>query len=73
MNVNNKISGKVQAEKFEPETTIKKNIHDIKADRVKNIDSLDIKISAIEWNNIYLSSEPLSTNSNSWPTYKTRR
>ena len=64
MSVNNKI----EAAKFEPETEIEKKIDDIKADHMKNIYSLDMKILDIGSTKTSSSSELLTTNSNIWTT-----
>ena len=69
--MNNRFSGKIEAAKFEPDTTIENNIDEIKYGHMKNIDSLDIKISFIKSNNISLYYEYLSTNINIFTTYKT--
>ena len=60
MSAKNGIGDKIEAEKFEPETTIKKKIDEIKYDHIKIIDSLYIKISSIKSCNISSSSEYLS-------------
>ena len=48
MSVNNIVDGNTEAEKYEPETTIENKIDEIKAYHMENIDSLDMKISAIK-------------------------
>ena len=45
------MGGKIEAVKLEFETTIEKKIDEIKSDHMKNIKSLDTKISAITSNN----------------------
>ena len=67
-NMSDKI--KTEAENFEPETKIEKTLDEIKADHMKNIYSLDMKISSIKSNNTYSYSESLTKNSNSWTSLK---
>ena len=50
MSANNIVRVKIEAAKLEIETTIENKIDGIKADYMKKIDSLDIKISAITSN-----------------------
>ena len=50
MSFNNIFGRQVEASKFELEITIEMNIYEIKADNMKNINSLDIKISSIASN-----------------------
>ena len=50
---------------------IENKIDEIKFYHMKNIDSLDMKISAIESNKTSSYIESLSANRNIWPTYKT--
>ena len=47
MSFTNRIGGKIEELKSEPEITIEKNIYEIKSDHMKKIYSLDMKISAI--------------------------
>ena len=62
MSVNNRVGVKTKAEKFEPETTIENKIDEIKADHMKNIDFVDMKISAITSTKNASYSEELQTN-----------
>ena len=45
-----------EAEKFEPEPTLEKNINEIKANDLKSITSIDMSVSAITSNKNHLSS-----------------
>ena len=47
MGVKNRFGVKIEADKFEPETTIEMKLDEIKYDHIKNIDYLDMKISSI--------------------------
>ena len=69
MSVNNRVSGKIEAEKFGLGITIEKIIDDIKSYPMERIDSLGIKISAITLKKSSYH-ESLSKNSNRCPTYK---
>ena len=50
MSVSNRIGIKIEAEKLELEAIIEMKTDNIKSDHMKNIDSLDMKISAITSN-----------------------
>ena len=63
-----RVGDKIEASKFELETKIESKIDEIKSDHVRNIESLDMKISDIASNNTYSYSEYLSTKNNIWPT-----
>ena len=65
------ISSKTKVAKFEPGTTIKRKIDDIKADHMKSIYWLKMQIFCIDSNITSSSSEYLSENSNIWTSYKT--
>ena len=60
------MNSRIEATKFEPETTFEKNIDDIKADHVKSITSLNMNLLAITSNKTYLSSEHLNVNLMPW-------
>ena len=57
---------KIEAEKFELETTFEKNIDDIKAYHMKCIAYIGMNISAITSNKPYLSSEHLNADIMTW-------
>ena len=71
MSVNNIVVGKKEAARSEIETSIGKEIDEIKDDHMKNIKSLDMRISTITSINNSLYYESLSTKINSCLTYKT--
>ena len=54
MSVNNRVSVKIEASKLEFETIIQNKVDEIKYNNMKNIDSLDMKISAITSNKYHL-------------------
>ena len=61
------VKRKIESEKFKPETKIEKNIDDIKYYHMKNINSLDMTISAITLNKPYLSSDQPKADLVTWP------
>ena len=70
MSANNIVRVKIEAAKLEIETTIEDKIDGIKADYMKKIDSLDIKISAITSNKTASSSDQSDSDLIKWPLLK---
>ena len=60
------MNSRIEAGKFEPETTFEKTINDTKENNLKSINSLDANLSANTFNIPYLSSEHLEVNLMPW-------
>ena len=64
---------KIEASKLKLETTIEMKLDGIKSDRIKNIDSLDMKIPSIVTNKPSLYSEKLTSDIMKWPLLNIRK